>query len=165
MRFNLLQICHYYSLQNYLDSITNESNKEYNEKWLFIPDHPYRILIIGGSGSGKTNALLNSMKEQDAIDKMFLYAKDLSEPKENIDDNNLRRQRKVLIAFDDMVANIMTNKKFQGIIKELYIRWKKHFTCVYHSALFFGYKRCEIKFDTLFDYENQQQQRITNYCT
>ena len=122
MRFNLLQICHYYSLQNYLDSITNESNKEYNEKWLFIPDHPYRILIIGGSGSGKTNALLNSMKEQDAIDKMFLYAKDLSEPKENIDDYNLRRQRKVLIAFDDMVANIMTNKKFQGIIKELYIR-------------------------------------------
>ena len=122
MRFNLLQICHYYSLQNYLDSITNESNKEYNEKWLFIPDHPYRILIIGGSGSGKTNALLNSMKEQDAIDKMFLYAKDLSEPKENIDYYNLRRQRKVLIAFDDMVANIMTNKKFQGIIKELYIR-------------------------------------------
>ena len=122
MRFNLLQICHYYSLQNDLDSIANESNKEYNEKWPFIPDHPYRILIIGGSGSGKTNALLNSMKEQDAIDKMFLYAKDLSEPKENIDDNNLRRQRKVLIAFDDMVANIMTNKKFQGIIKELYIR-------------------------------------------
>ena len=122
MRFNLLQICHYYSLQNDLDSITNESNKEYNEKWPFIPDHPYRILIIGGSGSGKTNALLNSMKEQDAIDKMFLYAKDLSEPKENIDDNNLRRQRKVLIAFDDMVANIMTNKKFQGIVKELYIR-------------------------------------------
>ena len=122
MRFNLLQICHYYSLQNDLDSITNESNKEYNEKGPFIPDHPYRILIIGGSGSGKTNALLNSMKEQDAIDKMFLYAKDLSEPKENIDDNNLRRQRKVLIAFDDMVANIMTNKKFQGIIKELYIR-------------------------------------------
>ena len=122
MRFNLLQICHYYSLQNDLDSITNESNKEYNEKWPFIPDHPYRILIIGGSGSGKTNALLNSMKEQDAIEKMFLYAKDLSEPKENIDDNNLRRQRKVLIAFDDMVANIMTNKKFQGIIKELYIR-------------------------------------------
>ena len=105
-----------------LDSITNENNKEHNEKWPFIPDHPYRILIIGGSGSGKTNALLNSMKEQDAIDKMFLYAKDLSEPKENIDDNNLRRQRKVLIAFDDMVANIMTNKKFQGIIKELYIR-------------------------------------------
>ena len=37
-----------------LDSITNENNKKYNEKWSYIPDHPCRILIIGGSGSGKT---------------------------------------------------------------------------------------------------------------
>ena len=64
-----------------LDSITNENNKEHNEKWSFIPDHPYRILIIGGSGSGKTNVLLNLIKEQDDIDKIYLYAKDLSEPK------------------------------------------------------------------------------------
>ena len=64
-----------------LDSITNENNKEHNEKWPYIPDHPYRILIIGGSGSGKTNALLNLIKEQDDIDKIYLYAKDLSEPK------------------------------------------------------------------------------------
>ena len=64
-----------------LDSITNENNKEHNEKWPFIPDHPYRILIIDGSGSGKTNALLNLIKEQDDIDKIYLYAKDLSEPK------------------------------------------------------------------------------------
>ena len=42
-----------------LGSITNENNKEHNEKWPYIPDHPYRILIIGGSGSGKTNTLLN----------------------------------------------------------------------------------------------------------
>ena len=47
----------------------------------YIPDHPYRVLIIGGSGSGKTNALLNLIKEQDDIDKMYLYAKDLSQPK------------------------------------------------------------------------------------
>ena len=47
-----------------LDSITNEKNKEHNEKWPYIPGHPYRILIIGGSGSGKTNALLNLIKEQ-----------------------------------------------------------------------------------------------------
>ena len=46
-----------------LDSITKENNKERNKKWPFIPDHPYRILIIGSSGSGKTNALLNLMKE------------------------------------------------------------------------------------------------------
>ena len=64
-----------------LDSITNESNKEHNEKWLFIPDHSYRILTTGGSRSGKTNALLNSIKEPDDIDKIYLYAKDLSKPK------------------------------------------------------------------------------------
>ena len=64
-----------------LDSITNESNKEHNKKWPFIPDHPYRILIIGGSGSRKTNALINLIKEQDDIDKIYLYAKDLSESK------------------------------------------------------------------------------------
>ena len=45
-----------------------------------IPDHLYRILIIGGSGSGEANALLNLIK-QDDIDKIYLYAKDLSEPK------------------------------------------------------------------------------------
>ena len=64
-----------------LDSITNENNKEHNKKWPYIPDHPYRILIIGGSGSGKTNALLHLIKEQDDIDKIYLYARDLSEPK------------------------------------------------------------------------------------
>ena len=42
-----------------LDSITNENNKEHNKKWPFIPDYSYRILIIGGFGSRKTNALLN----------------------------------------------------------------------------------------------------------
>ena len=52
-----------------------------NEKWPYIPDPLYRILITGGSGSGKTNALLNLIKEQDDIDKIYLYAKDLSEPK------------------------------------------------------------------------------------
>ena len=64
-----------------LDRITNENNKERNEKWPFIPDHPYKTLVIGGSGSGKTNAFLNFIKEQDDIDKIYLYTKDLSEPK------------------------------------------------------------------------------------
>ena len=73
-----------------LDSITNENNKEHNKKWPFIPDHPYRILIIGGSGSGKTNVLLNLIKEQDDIDKINLYAKDFSEPKYNFWSKSMR---------------------------------------------------------------------------
>ena len=63
------------------DSITNKNNKEHNEKWPYIPEHPYRILIIGGSGLGKTNALLNLINEQGDIDKIYLYAKDLNKPK------------------------------------------------------------------------------------
>ena len=66
--------------------------KKHNKKWPCIPGHPYRILIIGGSGSGKTNTLLNLMKNKiimmlltryyhDVIDKIYLYAKDLSELK------------------------------------------------------------------------------------
>ena len=138
-----------------LDSITNENNKEHNQKWPFIPDHLYRILIIGGPGSGKTNTLLNLIKEQDDIDKIYLHAKDLSEPKyeflikkcenvgadhfnysnafiecsnlmdnvyENTDDYNPSRKRKILIVFDDMTADIKSNKTFQTIMKDLFIR-------------------------------------------
>ena len=132
-----------------VDSIKNENNKEHNKKWPFIPDHPYRMLIIGGSRSGKTDALLNLIKEQGDIDKIYLHTKDLSETKheflikkredagikhfndpnaftecsntmndvyENIDDYNPNRKTKILIAFDDMIADIMTNTKFQAIM-------------------------------------------------
>ena len=114
-------------------------------------------MIIGSSGSGKTNTLPNLIKEQDyhdVIDKIYLYAKDLSEPKyekredaeikninnpnafivcsnkmddvlEDTDNYNPKRNKKVLIVFDDMNADIMTNKKLQAIIKELFIRCRK----------------------------------------
>ena len=116
------------------------------------------MLIIGGSGSGKTNALINLINEQNDIDKIYLYAKDLSELKyeylikkredvgirhvnnsnafiecsgtmndvyENINDCNLSRRREILIVFDDMIGDIMTSKKFQSIIRELFIRCRK----------------------------------------
>ena len=141
-----------------LDSIIKENNKKHNEKWPYIPDHPYRIMIIGGSGSGKTNALLNLINEQDDIDKMYLYAKDLNGPRyefsikkrenagikhlddpnafnecfdtmddvyENINDYNLNRKRKILIVFDDMMADIKGNNEFQAITEEMFIRCKK----------------------------------------
>ena len=55
-----------------LDSITNENDKEHNEKWPYTSNHPYRIIIIGDSGSGKTNALMNLINEQNGIDKIYL---------------------------------------------------------------------------------------------
>ena len=144
-----------------LDDIKNENNRDHNKKWPYIPDHSYGMLITEGSGSGKTNALLNVMKEQhkdNIIDKIHLYAKDLNELKHqflikkredvgtkhlndpkvfiecskctddvnnNINDYKPTRKRKILIVFDDMIADIMTNKKFQAIIKELFIRCRK----------------------------------------
>ena len=131
-----------------LANITKENNNKHNKKWPHIPDHLYRILIIGGSQ--ETNTLLNLIKEQDDIDKIYLYAKDFNESKyeflikkledvgtkhlndsnafiecsdtmddifENIDDYNPNRQRKTPIVSNDMIADIMTNKKFQAIIK------------------------------------------------
>ena len=174
-----------------VDSITNENSKIRNKKWLFIPDHAYRILIIGGSGSGKTNALLNLINPQDDIDEIYLYAKDLSEPKytflikkhenaaikhlndsnafleysntmydvyQNIVDYNPNRKRKMFILFDDIISDIMTNKKFQTIIKELFIRCRKiNITLVFITVLFFCSKRCYIEFDALFDHETTKE--------
>ena len=58
------------------DEYTNENRVNDNPNSPYIPDHPYRILIMGGSGSGKTNTLLNLINNQSDIDKIYLYAKD-----------------------------------------------------------------------------------------
>ena len=171
-----------------LDKIVNDNNKGHNEKWPYIPDHPYRILIIRGSRLGKTNILLNLINEQKDIDKIYLYAKDLSEPKyeyliknsentgikhlndskaliecsntmndvyENTDHYNPNRKRKILIVFDDMIADIMTNKEFQSTIKELFIRCRKqNISLAFITHSYFSFQKSKIKFNTLFDYEN-----------
>ena len=136
------------------DEYTNENNPN----WPYIPDHPYRILIIGGSGTGKTNALLNLILNQPYIDKIYLYAKDpyeakyqflinkrervginrLNNPKafieyfndmhkvyKNIDNYNPDKENKILIVFDDMIADMIKNKELNSVVTELFIRGRK----------------------------------------
>ena len=68
-----------------LDIITNENNKEDNKKWPYIPDHPYRILIIGGSGSG-TQVWIFDQKMWICRNKTFQWSKYIYECSNTIDD-------------------------------------------------------------------------------
>ena len=63
------------------DDYTNENKINHNPNWPYVPNHRYRILILRGSGSGKTNALLNLINNQPDIDEIYLYAKDPYEDK------------------------------------------------------------------------------------
>ena len=64
-----------------------------------------------------------------------------------------------------MSADIMANKRFQAIIKELFIRCRKfNISLAFITQSYFSVLKGEIKFNTSFDYENQQQKRITKYC-
>ena len=145
------------------DEYTNENKIEHNSKWPYIPDHPYRILIVDGSESGKTNALLNLINNQPDIDKIYLYAKDPYEAKyqylinkcekveldhfddpkafieysndmqdvyKNIGDYSPRKNRKVLIVFDVMIADMINNKKLDSIVSELFTRGRKINICI-----------------------------------
>ena len=140
------------------DNYTNENKTIHNKNWPYIPDHPYRILIIWGPGSGKTNSLLNLIENQPDINKIYLYAKDPYESKyqylikkregvglnhfydpkalliiqmimrdvyKNIDDYNPDKENKILIVFDDMIADMIHNKKLNSIVTELFIRGRK----------------------------------------
>ena len=126
------------------DDYTNEFKIEHHSEGPYIPDHPYRILIIGGSGSRKTNALFNLINNQPDINKIYLYAKDPYEAKyqylinkpekiglhhfkdskafmeysndmqdvyKKIEDHNPEKKRKILIVFDDLIADMINNKK------------------------------------------------------
>ena len=119
---------------------------------------PFRMLIIGPSGSGKTNTLLHLINNLHPIDKIYLYAKNLHEPKyeylinkreqaeikslndphvfieysddmndvlDDINNYNKNRDKKVLIVFDDMIADIKYNKNVKRIIKEIFYRARK----------------------------------------
>ena len=140
------------------DDYANENRTEHKRNWPYISDHPYRILIIGGSGSGKTNVLMNLIENQPDIDKIYLYEKDpyeakyqyltnirekvglkrFNDPKafieysndmcdayKNIDEYNIDKERKILIVFDDMIADMINNKKINSIVTELFIRGRK----------------------------------------
>ena len=61
------------------DNYVNENENEHNQMWSYISDHPYRMLTIGDSGSGKSNALLNLRNNEPCISKIYLYAKNLCE--------------------------------------------------------------------------------------
>ena len=67
------------------DDVRRENIKEHNPNWSQIPDHPYKVLIIWGSGSGITNALLNLINHQSDTDLLimliYLYANHPSEAK------------------------------------------------------------------------------------
>ena len=141
-----------------LDDYVNENKTEHNKNCPYTPDHPYRILTIGSSGSGKANVLLNLIENQLDIDKIYLYVKDPYEAKyqylinkrenvginhfkdpkafieysndmrnvyKNIDQYNIDKERKILIAFDDMIADIIKNKMLNSIDTELFIRGRK----------------------------------------
>ena len=142
-------------------------------------------MIIGLSGSGKTNYLFNSIqKDNNIIDKIYLYAKDLEEPKyqflidkrekaginfnsdpnafiehsdsmddilSSIEDYSKKRKRKVLIIFDDMISHVMSDKKAQQILKNLFIRCRKlNISLFFNTILFFSTKRCKIKLYSLY---------------
>ena len=137
-----------------LDDIVSNKKKSSSEN----DDWPFRMLIIGPLGSGKTNTLLHSIDKFHPIDKIYLYTKDTDEEKyqylidkrenariknlndpdafieysndmndvlRNINNYNKNRDKKVLIIFDDMIADIMRSEKFKAIVKELFLRCRK----------------------------------------
>ena len=99
------------------DKYTNEDKIKHNLNWPYIPHHPYRILIIGGSGSGKTNTLLNLVNNQSDIDKIYLYAKDLYEDKYQF--LTKKREKIGLKHFNDPKAFIQYSNDMHDVHKNI----------------------------------------------
>ena len=96
---------------------TNENKTEHNSKWLYIPDHPQRILIIGDSGLGKTNALLNLINNHPDIDKTYLYLKDPYETKYQYLINKLEKVD--LKHYDDLKPFFEFSNDMQDVYKNI----------------------------------------------
>ena len=99
------------------DEHTNENKTEHNPKWPYLPDHTYRILIAGGSGSGKTNASLNLINNQSNIDKIYLYAKDPYVAKYQYLIN--KREKGGLNNFKEPMAFIEYSNNMQHVYKNI----------------------------------------------
>ena len=113
------------------EDVIKENIKGHNPNWPQIPDHPYRILIIGGSGSGKTNSLFNLINQQPDIDKIHLYAKDSYEAKYQFLIN--QRESTGLKHFNDPKAFIEYSNDMDDIYKnnEEYNRNKKTYNIIH----------------------------------
>ena len=101
----------------HFDNYTYENKTEHNLKWPYIPDHSYRISIIGGSGSGKANALLNLINNQPDIDEIYLYAKNSYEAKYQFSIN--KRESTGLKHLNDSEAFIENSNDMQDVYQNI----------------------------------------------
>ena len=99
------------------DDYVNKNKTQHNKNWPYVLDHPYRILIIGGSGSGKTNVLLNLIENQPDIDKIYLYGKDPYEAKYQYLINI--REKVGLKCFNDPKAFIEYSNDMSDVYKNI----------------------------------------------
>ena len=181
------------------DNYANENKIQHNKKWSYILDHPYRILIIRGSESGKINALLNLINNHPDIDKTNSYAKDpyktkykylinkrekvvldhyddpiafieysndMQDAYKDIDEYNIDKEPKILIVFNDMIADMIHNKKLNSVVTELFIRGRKlNISLVFITQSYFKVsKDVKTEYYSLFYHKNSKQKRTSTNC-
>ena len=99
------------------DDYANENKTEHNSNLPYIPNHPYRVLIIGSSGTGKTYALSNLMNNQPDIDKIYLYAKEPYESKQKFLIN--KTESTGLKYFNDPKTSIEYSNDMRDVYKDI----------------------------------------------